>query len=197
MIDLHSYLEKKLRDVISAWNEEDIYAISFFVYSNESYEYEGYSNITRFSVSYNTESDCSGAGEFSEERWNYAFWRQEETPIIDTDNENEGIKALFEWYRQKGIDNIGYEDYTACYDDKMRYIGKGPVGYYELLLEITDVAKKLQSSGFIKNKFGRPIPIIIHDLEYPWYIIQATKKANPNGEANAFLTTMNQLGLCE
>lgn len=197
MIDLQSYLEKKLRDIISTWNENNIYAISFFVYSNESYEYEGYSNITKFSVSYNTESDCNGAGELTEERWNYAFWRQDETPIIDVDDENEGIKTLFDWYKENGIDNIGYEDYNACYDDKMRYVGKGPVGYYELLLEITDVAKRLQNSGFIKSKFGAPIPIIIHDLEYPWYIIQATRKANPNGEANVFLTAMNQLGFFE
>lgn len=197
MIDLQAYLENKLRDIISAWNENDIYAISFFVYSNEAYEYNGYSNVTKFSVSYNTENDCNGAGELSEERWNYAFWRQDETPIIDVDNENEGIKILFDWYKENRIDNIGYEDYNACYDNEMRYIGKGPVGYYELLSEITDVAKRLQDSGFVKNKFGTPIPIIIHDLEYPWYIIEATKKANPNGEADMFLSAMNELGFVE
>ena len=197
MIDLQAFLENKLRDIISAWNENDIYAISFFVYSNEAYEYNGYSNVTKFSVSYNTENDCNGAGELSEERWNYAYWRQDETPIIDDDNENEGIKILFDWYRENSIDNIGYEDYDVCYDDEMRYIGKGPVGYYELLSEITAVAKRLQDSGFIKDKFGAPIPIIIHDLEYPWYIIEATKKANPNGEADMFLSAMNELGFVE
>lgn len=197
MIDLQAFLENKLRDIISAWNENDIYAISFFVYSNEAYEYNGYSNVTKFSVSYNTENDCNGAGELSEERWNYAFWRQDETPIIDDDNENEGIKILFDWYRENSIDNIGYEDYDVCYDDEMRYIGKGPIGYYELLSEITAVAQRLQNSGFIKNKFGAPIPIIIHDLEYPWYIIEATKKANPNGEADMFLSAMNELGFVE
>ena len=64
MIDLQAYLEKKLRDVMSAWNEADIYAISFFVYANETYEYDGYSNITQFSVSYNTERDCDSAGNY-------------------------------------------------------------------------------------------------------------------------------------
>ena len=100
MIDLQAYLEKKIRGIISAWNEDDIYAISFFVYANEAYEYNGYSNVTQFSVSYNTEKDCSGAGELSEERWNYAFWRQNETPIIEADNENEGIKFLFNWFAE-------------------------------------------------------------------------------------------------
>lgn len=197
MIDLQAYLEKKIRGIISAWNEDDIYAISFFVYANEAYEYNGYSNVTQFSVSYNTEKDCSGAGELSEERWNYAFWRQNETPIIEADNENEGIKFLFNWYEENGVDNIGYENYDACYDNEMRYIGKGPVGYYELLSVITDVAKKLQDSGFVKHKFGRPIPIIIHDLEYSWYIIEATKKANSNREADMFFAAIKELGFMD
>lgn len=194
MIDLQAYLEKKLRDVISTWTETDIYAISFFVYSNEAFVYNGHSNVTEFCVSYNTENDCVGTGELSEERWNYAFWRQNETPIIEANNENEGMRILFEWYEENGIDNIGYENYDSCYDNDMQYIGKGPIGYYELLLEITAVAKKLQDSGFIKSKFGKPIPIIIHDLEYPWYIIEATKKANSNGEANMFFAAMKELG---
>lgn len=197
MIDLQAYLEKKLRGIISAWNEDDIYAISFFVCANEVYEYNGYSNVTEFSVSYNTEKDCSGAGELSEERWNYAFWRQNETPVIESDDENEGIKILFDWYEENGVDNIGYENYDICYDNEMKYIGKGPVGYYELLSEITTVANKLQTSGFVMNKFGRPIPIIIHDLEYPWYIIEATQKANPNGEADMFLAAMKDLGFID
>lgn len=194
MIDLQAYLEKKLRDVISTWTEADIYAISFFVYSNEAFVYKGHSNVTEFCVSYNTENDCVGTGELSEERWNYAFWRQNETTIIEANNENEGMRILFEWYEENGIDNIGYENYDSCYNNDMQYIGKGPIGYYELLLEITAVAKKLQDSGFIKSKFGKPIPIIIHDLEYPWYIIEATKKANSNGEANMFFAAMKELG---
>ena len=197
MINLQAYLEKKLRSIISTWNEDDIYAISFFVYANEVYEYKGYSNVTEFSVSYNTEKDCRGAGELSEKRWNYAFWRQNETPVIEADDQNEGIKILFDWYAENGVYNIGYENYDACYDNEMRYIGKGPAGYYELLSEITAVAKKLQDSGFIKNKFGRPIPIIIHDLEYPWYIIEATKKANSNGEADMFFAAMKKLGFMD
>ena len=192
MIDLQVYLENKLRDIISKWVEKDIYAISFLVYSNEAYEYDGYSNVTKFSVSYNTEKDCNGADGLSEKRWNYAFWRQDETPIIDIGNK--GIRILFDWYKENHIDNIGYEDFGTCYDDQMRYMGKGPVGYHELLLEITTVAKRLQDSGFIEKKFGAPIPIIIHDLEYSWYTIEATREANPNGEAAMFFAAMNKLG---
>ncbi len=100
MVNLQMYLEEKVCDVISAWNESDIYAVSFFVYANESYEYKGHSNVTEFCVSYNTESDCADAEELSEERWNYTFWRQNETPIIEADDEDEGMKLLFEWYEE-------------------------------------------------------------------------------------------------
>lgn len=192
MIDLRGYIENEVHNIISTWNESDIYAISFFVYSNESFEFNGYSNVTEFSIGYNTEKDCNGAGVFSEKRWNYAFWRHDETYIIEATEDNKGIQYLFDWYKENNIDNIGYEDYTTCYDNEMRYIGKGPVGYYELLSEITAVAKKLQDSGYIKNKFGRPIPIIIHDLEYPWYIIEANKIVNSHGEADAFFTAITQ-----
>ena len=195
MIDLQEYLEKKILETIPSWDEKGIYAISFFVCANEANEYKGSSNVTEFYISYNTEADCAGASAQSEERWNYAFWRQNETPIIEAAEENEGIKVLFDWYAEKGVENIGYEDDENSYDEQMNYIGKGPVGYYELLSEITAVAQKLQESGLIKDKFGAPIPIIIHDLEYTWYVIEATKKANPNGEADAFLAAMKEMGI--
>ena len=194
MVDLKQYIEKKTRDIISTWDESNIYAISFFVYSNEAYEYKGYSNVTEFCISYNTESDCGDKGQISEERWNYAFWRQNEVQIIEADEENEGMRLLFKWYNENGVSNIGYENPEDCYDNKMRYIGKGPIGYYELLLEVAAVAKSLQESGFVEEKFGKPIPIIIHDLEYSWYVFEATRIANPNGEADTFFAAMKELG---
>lgn len=197
MTNLRMYLESALGSVISSWNEKDIYAISFLVCANEAYEYGGCSNVTEFSVSYNTVKDYGGAPPLSEERWNYAFWRQNETYIIEADPASEGMRILFDWYRENGIDNIGYEDHVACYDTEMRYIGKGPVGCYELVQEVAIVAKSLHSSGFIRRMFGRPIPIIIHDLEYSWYTIEATKTANAGGEAAEFLTAMKALGIAE
>lgn len=121
MIDIETKIYHKVKSYISTWDEEGIYAISFLVDSNENYEYKDYDNISSFAISYNTESDCDGAGEYEEDRWNYAFWRQDETFIID--------------------------------------------------------------------------PVIVHGLEYAWYDLEATKKANPHGEANVFLKAMDELGL--
>lgn len=188
---LEEYLYERVLPVIQSWNEEDIYAISFFVYSNEANEYKGNENFPEFSVGYNTESDCNYASQLSEERWNFAFWRQDMTEIIKPDDNDEGAKVLFDWYKENGIENLGYEDYDNAYDENMNYIGKGPIGYYELVKIVSNVARKLQSEGTIKSRFGN-IPIIVHELEYPWFIEEATENANPNDEASIFLKALKE-----
>ena len=195
MIDISEKLYNAVKPIIDSWQEEGIYAISFFVYSNEAYEYNGFSNVSSFAISYNTEEDCEDAGQYDEERWNYAFWRQDESPVIDPDTPNELTDLLFDWYKENGITNIGEED-DDCYDENYNYIGKGPVGHYELLGLVSDVAKRLQQEAFFEKKFGRNLPIIIHGLEYAWFDIEATQNANINGEADVFLKAMKELGMC-
>ena len=195
MANFSEKIYERIKSIIDTWCEDGIYAISFFVYSNEAYKYKAFSNVPSFAISYNTEDDCEGAGKFDEERWNYAFWRQNETLIINPDEPNELTDLLFDWYEENGISNIGEED-DNCYDKRGKYIGKGPVGHYELLTLISDVAKRLQQEEYIESKFGKKLPIIIHGLEYAWYDIEATQNANIPGEADIFLKTMKKLGMC-
>lgn len=190
MVDFAEELYLKVKAVMSDWNEDGIYAISFFVNSNENFEYQGISNVSSFAISYNTEDDCKGAGPLAEERWNYAFWRQDETPILTPDEPDELTDLLFDWYRENNITNLGEED-ENCYDENCVYIGKGPIGHYELLTLISEVAKRLQQEGFLESKFGKKLPIIIHGLEYAWYDIEATRNANVHGEADRFLEAVN------
>lgn len=194
MINITEKIYSKVESVMETWSESDIYAISFFVYSNESYEYKNFKNVSSFAISYNTESDCEGVDIYDEERWNYAFWRQDENPIIDPVEPNELTNLLFEWYKENGINNIGEED-EDCYDEDCNYIGKGPVGHYELLQIVSEVAEKLQQESFVEKHFGKKIPIIIHGLEYAWYDIEATQRANMNGEAEPFMVAMKELGM--
>ena len=178
MTNLEQVLYEKVKGIMSTWDEEDIYAVSFFVEANEMLSFREYDNVSQFCISYNTETDCEGAGIHSEERWNYAFWRQDECPIIEADDNCPEMQLLFDWYREQGIENIGEE--TDDWEN-------GPVGYQELVSLTTKVARRLQDEGFLKEKFGRPIPIIIHDLEYCPCTLEATEYANPNGEAADFL----------
>lgn len=178
MTKLEDFLYHTTKEIMSTWEEQDIYAVSFFVYSNEMFHFGGYDNVSTFAISYNTEADCGNAGPHTEKRWNYAFWRQDEWRIIEPDENSMGMQLLFEWYREQGITNVGYEGVDTP---------DGPVGFPELVDLTGKVARRLQEEGFLLEKFGRPIPILIHDLEYTDCTLKATEYANPNGEAADFL----------
>ena len=42
MINITEKMYSKVKSIMDTWSEDDIYAISFFVYSNESYEYKNF-----------------------------------------------------------------------------------------------------------------------------------------------------------
>jgi len=179
MINLAEFLYYKIKPIIESWDEEGIYAISFFVHTNEVSD-----NVPYFAISYNTEEDCSHSSQLSEERWNYAYWRQDENEII---GDEETTNLLLRWYEENNINNIGQEDEDLMYDEESNYIGKGPNGYYELLQVVSDVAKRLHDEKIILNTFKSDLPIIIHDLEYAWYELEATQKGNPHGITDMFI----------
>ena len=189
-------LRNRILDVLESWEVRDQYAIMLFIYPNETYEYGGYSNIPEITMLYKCESDlpknsypADDTSNADEERWNPAFWWncREEQPIIRFGEPNPIADALIAWYQSTKIQNIGYEDPEQMYDNHMRYIGKGPNGLPELLNVICEIAKGLQNDGIIEAKFGRRIPIILADYEFTWYMVVATRNANPNGEANDYI----------
>ena len=62
--------------------------------------------------------------------------------------------------------------------------------------KICEIPGVMQEDGTIKEHFGKELPIIIHGLEYAWFDLEATEKANPNGQADTFLEAMKELGFC-
>jgi len=48
------------------------------------------------------------------------------------------------------------------------------------------VARRLYAAGVIEATFGRPVPIIVHELEYYDTIAYQTRAANPPGVAQEF-----------
>ena len=117
------------------------------------------------------------------------------TPILQPNNvsptvpvlEDEGMEFLFDWYARHGVQDIGHEDSEGAYDERMNYIGKGPVGYYEVLTAVSHVARRLQEENVIHAAFGKPLPIIIHEMELYDLFRDVTAYANPHGEAKDFL----------
>ncbi len=188
-------LKNRIIEVLESWPAEDQYAIMFFIYPNECYEYGGRSNIPEFVMLYKCESEMAHnanpvftpIGE-EEARWNPAFWDYDKRQtVIGFDEINPAADALMRWYEDTGVKDIGYEEPDSMYDSHMAYIGKGPNGLSELLGLAADIAAELQSSGYIEARFGRKLPIILADYEFTWYMIKATRDANPDGEADAYI----------
>ena len=134
-------ISKALKNAVTSWKNENIYAISVFI--NHSGD-----EVTDFAISFNTEEHQVG-----EERWNYAFWNQEEKDLMYLLEERET-----DWKK---------------------------------LLELTSSAvRKLQEDGFFKKVFGKDIAVIIHGYEYEDIELEATRNANPNGQAEEFFDAL-------
>ena len=187
-------LQSRILEVLDEWPVEDQYAVMFFIYPNEEYEYRGYSNIPEFKMLYKNESEMEHninpffrASGDDEERWNPAFWSYDrQWPVIEFEEPNPMADALIDWYESTGVQDIGGES-GDVFDENMRYIGTGPNGLPELLKLVTEITKELQTDGVIEAKFGRKLPVILADFDCTWYMINATAEANPNGKAEAYI----------
>ncbi len=174
-IDFEELLFSQIRSEIEKWDTDGVYALFFGVHTNPADE-----NIPHFVIGRGVENDITD----DEDKWHLAVSAEDETEITA---DKETAQALTEWLHAQGVENIGYEDTENMYDELMQYIGKGPAGSYELIGLGVKIAQRLFEEGFIRQHFGKDIPIIFDDLETAWYNIEATEKANPEGLANAFL----------
>lgn len=52
------------------------------------------------------------------------------------------------------------------------------------------LSRELHDTGVIKKIFGRPIPIIVHELEYYDDIVDQTAAANPPGLTDEFAASV-------
>ncbi len=139
-------ISKALKNAVTSWKNENIYAISVFI-NHSGHE------VTDFAISFNIEEHQVG-----EERWNYAFWNQEEK-------------------------------------DLMYLLEERETDWKKLLELISSAVRKLQEDGFFKKVFGKDIAVIIHGYEYEDIELEATRNANPNGQADAFFKEMKALGI--
>ncbi len=187
---LEDYLYTQCKQTILDIDDDNVYAVAFLVTANYNAEYQGIRNFPSLAVSYNVESKSCNMSKYSEERWNYAYWDQDEVDIVSPYDEN-SAQLLMDWFAENGITDIGAEDEENDYDEDMNYIGKGPKGYYEFLMLVSKVARRLQLEGVVKEKFGE-IPLLVEDLELAWYVEDATANANPNGEAKNFLKFLDE-----
>jgi hypothetical protein len=157
-----------------------IYALSFFIYDLDDDPHHpilqlGYNTLTQL-------KECTPSASGAEEaKWNYAFWLQNELTFIGEPETKGGqlleelLKARRLWYSD--------EDEEADFDRCMR-IGSDMTAYF--VDACIRIARTLHENGVIEQRFSRPIPIVLHGLEYDDRIAMQTRSANPPGLAQEF-----------
>ncbi|MFC9057265.1 hypothetical protein ACFTXB_04305 [Streptomyces sp. NPDC057074] len=169
---------------ISAAEAEDIYVISFFI-DNERDD----PRQPTLSIGYNTEAQfrrsIADASDEAETRWNYAFWLQNELTVIgDLTRDPDGATARRQWITELGL---WYDDEPTHPEDWMTTVGPTAA-----LIEANfnqacvQLARDLHNDGVIKSAIGKPVPVVLHELEYYDGIARRTEAANPPGLADDF-----------
>jgi len=181
-----SYMYDVFAREIQSWDEatsQDVYAISFFIYDDGDDPRK-----PQVHLSYNTLSqwkqNCKRGTDRREVKWNFAFWLQDFKMILpgyrvegtDVAAEMEGEELRSAWLAAEGFD----ESEDALNGDNTPAMTLAFVGM------CVRVARRLHESGVIAGKFGRTIPVIVHELEYYDQIMEQTREANPPGATEEF-----------
>ena len=164
-------LKQMILSNIAQWTDKDIYAISLYVYDD-------YDNPCKPTVTlgYNTETqvekETPNAGSEQEARWNYAFWLQNEFFCFGV---QETADTVRKWLNEKHLPF--YEDDDEAWNDD-DICDKAMVVTEFFVNELIEIVKEIHQSGILKEKFGKELPIIIHELEYYDEIAEQNVKAN-------------------
>ena len=129
-------------------------------------------------LGYNTErqvrSELSKGEAFdeAEARWNYAFWLQNDPLVFGIGGT---AKIVRNWVVSSGFPYYDDDD-TAWQDNNtIENTSKITVAFVSVLI---DVVKEIHEQELLTQKFGRELPIIIHELEYYDEIAKQNIKAN-------------------
>ncbi|MFF3699525.1 hypothetical protein [Streptomyces sp. NPDC002221] len=169
---------------IPAGEAEDIYVIWFFI-DNERDD----PRKPTLTIGYNTEAQFRhtivDASDEAEARWNYAFWLQNELTVIgDLTRDPDGAAARHQWISELGL---WYDEEPTRPEDWMTTVGPTAAlieaNFHRACVQL---ARHLHDDGVIENTIGKPVPVILHELEYYEGIARRTEAANPPELADDF-----------
>jgi hypothetical protein len=182
---LADHLRTKIVDALDSVpvaDRTDVYVVSLYVSDAEDDP-----RRPTITVGYNTErqaADCTpSASDAPEARWNYAFWLQNGlTVVCDDDSDQAGAALRNAWAEARGYwysDEEKERDFYAVLQRVEPLTG-------EFVRIAVEVVQDVHRDGVIGRIFGRPIPVVIHELEYYEEIAHQNEAANPPGLADAF-----------
>ena len=170
---MKNILLEQIKEKMATWDKSDIYAVSLYVYDMNDNPCEpvvtlGYNTVEQFQKEIPTASDEQEA------KWNYAFWLQNEELSFGA---GETQSVVRQWIESAGYSYFTYEEMFDAEEEPEESLYEGITGaFIEVLIE---VVKELHESGFIKEQFGKEIPVLIHELEYYDKIAGQNLRANP------------------
>lgn len=184
---LLEHMNARLVDTLAAIpvdDRADIYVVSLFVYDAEDDP-----RCPTITVGYNSEDRVAActpaprqdakwpiASDADEARWNYAFWLQNALDVIcDDERDPEGARLVQAWAKDRGY---WYSDEEEDRDIEAAQRKVEPLTG-EFIQLAADMVKRLHATGEIARLLGRPLPILIHELEYYEEIAAQNEGANP------------------
>ncbi len=161
-----------------------IYAFSFFLDDEEGDARRpslrlGYNSLAQWQAS------IAKASSKKEAKWNYAFWLQNNLAHIGAP-EAQAAALIEEWIKNAGwwysdTDEDSEEEEICARCDEAAFQIKS--AFIDLAIRL---AQQVHSSGLLTKLGIKPVPIIVHELEYYAAIAQYTVAANPARLADEF-----------
>jgi hypothetical protein len=186
------YLYTRAAEGIAGFAEPDIYAISLWC----SY-YEDDTRRPTLVVDYNTETQVERVlstqkyvPEADEARWNYAYWLQRMQVEIGGPQDPTGIELGQEWIKQAGLwysDEQEKSDFEATLE-------LGSAIARRFAAACIRAGQRLHEEGVIEKVFGRPIPVLVHELEYQPHHAGWALAGNPPESVAEYVAWIESLG---
>lgn len=157
-------MKEKLKELIvesiNSIQDNDIYAFSLFLQDIDDDPLQptitfGYNTEKQFERSLNETDE-------SEARWNFAFWLQNSEFVF---GENDTALVVEQWMKVHNFIDLSDDEIDEAVTPAF-------------LKEIIKVVRDIHDEGIIKDKFGRELPILIHELEYYDEIAEQNQEAN-------------------
>lgn len=157
----------------------EVYVLAFNIWRLDADDRHPYVDI-----GYNTESQYEkevrqGNSDLREVRWNYAFWILKGFDKLGNVPEDPVGGPLYEEEARR----LGFW-YDGEFDLRRRLDDPGIATRSGLLRrhfhdEVVALARHLHASGVIGRIFGRPLPVVVFDMDEPGWEEEATRAANP------------------
>lgn len=189
LVDLIHRRSSDILGKIDQPTRDDIYIISLRVENNPGpkvLEVElGYSTLSRWrscSPASGQQAHLPTASSSDEAKWAYGFgdFSSEKTAFGRDDPHD--WQLLAQWLQSLGFYYTD-EDWAADSDATFALMRAAHERFWNV---VTEVALRLRAEDVIRQTFGRDLPILVQDLNWDESSHEATRRANPDGQADPF-----------